>query len=314
MSYAVLFPGQGSQNQGMLDPYIKDSVFSKIIDQSSQILGYNLTEAVQDESKLNNTLYTQPIMVAVSYAMWCVWKEKSSVLPSYAAGHSLGEYTALVANGFISLEDCLNLVVIRAKSMLKAMDGIEGGMAAVIGLNAEDIQSVCGDLSTDKELIQAVNFNSEKQIVVAGHMNVIKDSVSAFKSKGAKLVKVLPVSIAAHTKLMDNCSDILNKLLINMDNINNNFLFPVIHNVDAKPKETNTDIINALCKQVNSPVLWTKTIESIREMNITNFIEIGPGKVLSGLNKRISGDISSVPISNYENINIALEMSLNDRS
>ena len=312
MSYAVLFPGQGSQNKGMLDPYIKDSVFSKIIDQSSEILGYNLTEAVQDESKLNNTLYTQPIMVAVSYAMWCVWKERSSVLPSCAAGHSLGEYTALVANGFISLEDCLNLVVIRAKSMLEAMDGIEGGMAAVIGLNAEDIQSVCSDLSTDKELIQAVNFNSEKQIVVGGHMNLIKDSVSSFKLKGAKLVKVLPVSIAAHTTLMNNCSDILNKLLINMDNINDNFLFPVIHNIDAMPKDTSGDIINALCKQVNSPVLWTKTIESIREMSITNFIEIGPGKVLSGLNKRIAGDISSVPISNYENINVALEMSLND--
>jgi len=312
MSYAVLFPGQGSQNKGMLDPYIEDSVFSKIIDQSSEILGYNLTEAVQDESKLNNTLYTQPIMVAVSYAMWCVWKERSSVLPSCAAGHSLGEYTALVANGFISLEDCLNLVVIRAKSMLEAMDGIEGGMAAVIGLNAEDIQSVCSDLSTDKELIQAVNFNSEKQIVVGGHMNLIKDSVSSFKLKGAKLVKVLPVSIAAHTTLMNNCSGILNKLLINIDNINNNFLFPVIHNVDAKPKDTSGDIINALCKQVNSPVLWTKTIESIREMNITNFIEIGPGKVLSGLNKRIASDISSVPISNYENINVALEMSLND--
>jgi [acyl-carrier-protein] S-malonyltransferase len=312
MSYAVLFPGQGSQNKGMLDPYIEDSVFSKIIDQSSEILGYNLTEAVQDESKLNNTLYTQPIMVAVSYAMWCVWKERSSVLPSCAAGHSLGEYTALVANGFISLEDCLNLVVIRAKSMLEAMDGIEGGMAAVIGLNAEDIQSVCSDLSTDKELIQAVNFNSEKQIVVGGHMNLIKDSVSSFKSKGAKLVKVLPVSIAAHTTLMNNCSDILNKLLINMNNINDNFLFPVIHNIDAMPKRTSGDIINALCKQVNSPVLWTKTIESIREMNITNFIEIGPGKVLSGLNKRIASDISSVPISNYENINVALEMSLND--
>ena len=312
MSYAVLFPGQGSQNKGMLEPYIKDSVFSKIIDQSSEILGYNLTEAVQDESKLNNTLYTQPIMVAVSYAMWCVWKERSSALPSYAAGHSLGEYTALVANEFISLEDCLNLVVIRAKSMLEAMDGIEGGMAAVIGLNAEDIQSVCSDLSTDKELIQAVNFNSEKQIVVAGHMNIIKDSAPSFKSKGAKLVKVLPVSIAAHTTLMNECSSVLDKILINMDNLNNNFLFPVIHNVDAKPKDTNSDIINALCKQVKSPVLWTKTIESIRDMNITKFIEIGPGNVLSGLNKRIDSDISSVSISNYENINVALEMYLND--
>jgi len=312
MSYAVLFPGQGSQNKGMLEPYMQDSIFSKIIDESSEILGYNLAETVQDESKLNNTLYTQPIMVAVSYAMWCVWKERSSTLPSCAAGHSLGEYTALVANGFISLEDCLNIVVIRAKSMMEAMDGIEGGMAAVIGLNAEDIQSVCSDLSTDKELIQAVNFNSEKQIVVGGHMNLIKDSVPSFKLKGAKLVKVLPVSIAAHTTLMNNCSGILNKLLINIDNINNNFLFPVIHNVDAMPKGTSGDIINALCKQVNSPVLWTKTIESIREMNITNFIEIGPGKVLSGLNKRIASDISSVPISNYENINVALETSLND--
>jgi [acyl-carrier-protein] S-malonyltransferase len=143
-------------------------------------------------------------------------------------------------------------------------------------------------------------------------MNIIKDSGPSFKSKGAKLVKVLPVSIAAHTTLMNECSSVLDKILINMDNINNNFLFPVIHNVDAKPKDTNSDIINALCKQVKSPVLWTKTIESIREMSITKFIEIGPGNVLSGLNKRIASDISSVSISNYENINVALEMGLND--
>ncbi len=312
MSYAVLFPGQGSQNKGMLDPYIKDPLFSKIINQSSQILGYNLVDAVENESKLNNTLYTQPIMVAVSYAMWCVWKEKTLDLPSYAAGHSLGEYTALVANGFISLEDCLNLVVIRAKSMLEAMDGIEGGMAAIIGLNADDIGTVCRELSTDTEIIQAVNFNSEKQIVVAGHMNIIKDSTSSFKSKGAKLVKILPVSIAAHTKLMNNCSDILNKQLINITNNYGNILFPVIHNVDAKHQDSSNGIINALCKQVNSPVLWTKTIENIREMNITNFVEIGPGNVLTGLNKRIMNDASSVSISNYENIIEALELNLND--
>ena len=312
MSYAVLFPGQGSQNKNMLEPYIKDKTFTNIIDMSSQILGYNLADAVHDESKLNNTLYTQPIMVAVSYAMWCIWKERSSILPSFAAGHSLGEYTALVANEFMSLEDCLNLVVIRAKSMLEAMNGIEGGMAAVIGLNAEDIETVCSDLSTDKELIQAVNFNSEKQIVVAGHMNIIMDSVAAFKSKGAKLVKVLPVSIAAHTKIMNECSSILDKSLNNNINIKGNFAFPVIHNVDAKPKDAKGDIINALCKQVNSPVLWIKTIESIRNMNITNFIEIGPGNVLSGLNKRIANDISTVSISSYDNIDAALEMSLND--
>ena len=308
MSYAVLFPGQGSQNKDMLEPYLKDPIFSGILEQSSQILGYNIIEAVEDESKLNNTLYTQPIMVAVTYAMWCVWREKSPDLPSYAAGHSLGEYSALVANGFISLEDCLNLVVIRAKSMLEAMDGIDGGMAAVIGLNSNDIKSVCDELSTDKELIQAVNFNSEKQIVVAGHMNIIKNSVSSFKSKGAKLVKVLPVSIAAHTTLMNECSDILRKLLNNMSNNFENILFPIIHNVDGNQHLSADDTVDALCKQVNSPVLWTKTIEHIKQMNITNFVEIGPGNVLSGLNKRIANDITTMSISNYENINDALEM------
>ena len=305
-NYCVLFPGQGSQNSEMLDSYSSNNVFNDTIAEASAILGYDLSEIIKNEDKLNNTLYTQPIMVAVSIAIWRVWQQKVDKLPSFSAGHSLGEYTALVSSGIISFEDCLNLVKIRAKAMSEAMNSVDGGMAAVIGLSSEEISDVCNELSDDSQVIQPVNFNSENQIVVGGHMSVLQKSIEAFKKKGAKIVKILPVSIAAHTSLMNKCSDILYKELINMDLKDS--IFPLVHNIDGTSKSSKDDIIDAVCKQVHSPVMWTDTINNIGKLDISVFIEIGPGNVLTGLNKRILKEIPTISISDLKNIDQALEL------
>ena len=305
-NYCVLFPGQGSQNSEMLDSYSSNNVFNDTIAEASAILGYDLSEIIKNEDKLNNTLYTQPIMVAVSIAIWRVWQQKVDKLPSFSAGHSLGEYTALVSSGIISFEDCLKLVKIRAKAMLEAMNSVDGGMAAVIGLSSEEISDVCNELSDDSQVIQPVNFNSENQIVVGGHMSVLQKSIEAFKKKGAKIVKILPVSIAAHTSLMNKCSDILYKELINKDLKDS--IFPLVHNIDGTSKSSKDDIIDAVCKQVHSPVMWTDTINNIGKLDISVFIEIGPGNVLTGLNKRILKEIPTISISDLKNIDQALEL------
>ena len=305
-NYCVLFPGQGSQNSEMLDSYSSNNVFNDTIAEASAILGYDLSDIIKNEDKLNNTLYTQPIMVAVSIAIWRVWQQKVDKLPSFSAGHSLGEYTALVSSGIISFEDCLKLVKIRAKAMSEAMNSVDGGMAAVIGLSSEEISDVCNELSDDSQVIQPVNFNSENQIVVGGHMSVLQKSIEAFKKKGAKIVKILPVSIAAHTSLMNKCSDILYKELINMDLKDS--IFPLVHNIDGTSKSSKDDIIDAVCKQVHSPVMWTDTINNIGKLDISVFIEIGPGNVLTGLNKRILKEIPTISISDLKNIDQALEL------
>ena len=305
-NYCVLFPGQGSQNSEMLDSYSSNNVFNDTIAEASAILGYDLSEIIKNEDKLNNTLYTQPIMVAVSIAIWRVWQQKVDKLPSFSAGHSLGEYTALVSSGIISFEDCLKLVKIRAKAMSEAMNSVDGGMAAVIGLSSEEISDVCNELSDDSQVIQPVNFNSENQIVVGGHMSVLQKSIEAFKKKGAKFVKILPVSIAAHTSLMNKCSDILYKELINIDLKDS--IFPLVHNIDGTSKSSKDDIIDAVCKQVHSPVMWTDTINNIGKLDISVFIEIGPGNVLTGLNKRILKEIPTISISDLKNIDQALEL------
>ena len=176
--YAVLFPGQGSQNKNMLESYKHNDIFRQSIDKSSNILGYNINSTVQDESKLNDTLFTQPIMVATSIAIWDVWLSKIDKTPVYAAGHSLGEYTALVANGTMSLENCLNLVSERAKFMVDAMTGVDGGMAAIMSNDPElhlsdTVETICREISNDNEFIEPVNYNSKNQIVIAGHKSLI---------------------------------------------------------------------------------------------------------------------------------------------
>tara|TARA_B100000959_G_scaffold42835_1_gene43111 strand:- start:1671 stop:2609 length:939 start_codon:yes stop_codon:yes gene_type:complete len=310
-SYAVLFPGQGSQNQDMLTSYVDNKIFKETIDEASDVLGYNITDVVKDKTRLNNTIFTQPIIVSVSIAMWRVWKEACKETPVCAAGHSLGEYSALVASNLLPFKECLLLVSERAKLMSDAMGDRKGGMAAIIGLESDKIVQICQELSNDESIIGAVNFNSNSQTVVAGDLDLIESSAEKFKASGAKLVKTLPVSVAAHTSMMKDCSSNLHKILKNIDF--NEKIFPVIHNVDASSKTTNNDIIDSLCTQVHSPVLWAKSIENISNLNVDIFVEIGPGNVLSGLNKRIIKDAPVISISDAQKIEEAAGLIQSER-
>ena len=299
-NYAVIFPGQGSQRSDMINTYENVKNFNLIIEQASEILKYNVKAAIRDESKLNDTTYTQPIIVAVSIAMWNTWINETALQPKYAAGHSLGEYSALVASGMISLDDCLNLVKERALMMIDAMNGRKSAMAAVLGLESAKIEAICAESSNPDCIIEAVNYNSDFQTVIAGDASGINQAITLLKKAGAKLIKPIPVSVASHTSIMKICSEKLNKLLLNIQFNTGNF--PIFHNIDASCKNSTSGIIESLCKQVYSPVLWSKTIDAMCNKETDTFVEIGPGSVLTGLNKRINKDIKSYNISNYNAI------------
>ena len=291
--YAVIFPGQGSQNTSMLQEYSNNAEFNDTIDRASEILGYNIREIVLDE-KLNDTLYTQPVLLSVSTAIWNVWKSKISTLPKVSAGHSLGEYSALVAAGSLSLKDGLELVSNRASLMIEHSKTHPTAMVAIIGLEQRKIIELCRDISEPNSVIEAVNFNSPQQTVVGGHVDAIDKSIEIFKKEGAKIIKKLSVSLASHTSLLEMCSKELYKY---MNNITfSKPAFPIIHNFDASSKNEISDIISSLSEQVCSPVRWTESMTMISKMGINTFLEVGPGQVLTGLNKRIDKNFTTYPL------------------
>ena len=207
MNIAVVFPGQGSQNKDMADSFSDVSSFNDVIDQGSEILKYDVREAIKNEQKINDTIYTQPLMLTVSYAMWDMLIKKTGIRANIGAGHSLGEYTALVANNTISFRDALKLVKKRAEFMSSAMVDVDGAMAAVIGLDGNKVSDICKEASRDGAIIEAVNFNCPGQTVIAGHTLAVEDITTVLKTSGAKIVKKLPVSLAAHTSLLKSVSN-----------------------------------------------------------------------------------------------------------
>ena len=303
MNLALVFPGQGSQSKNMLSDFIGDPDFKEIISQASEILGYDIEKIVEDEEKINNTIYTQPVMLATSYAMWVLMKKYLNLKICIGAGHSLGEYSALVANDSISFKDGLSIVKKRAELMSNAMRGIDGAMAAVIGLSGNEVDEICKQLSNQDSIIEAVNFNCPGQTVIAGHSKAIDDAAQKLKDAGAKIVKKLPVSLAAHTSLLrpvaDELKDELNKI-----NINLTTSFDVVHNYDLSVSENVECRVNALAMQVCSPVRWIETLELFNKKNVTDIIEVGSGNVLSGLVKRFDKSINMHSINNIEDINI----------
>ena len=302
--YAVIFPGQGSQNASMLQDYMNNVEFNDTINEASEILGYSIREIVQDE-KLNNTIYTQPVLLAVSNAIWNSWKSKISRPPRVAAGHSLGEYSALVAAEALSLKDGLELVSNRASLMVEHSKANPTTMAAVIGLEQNKIIEICKNISKSNSVIEAVNFNSSQQTVIGGHVDAIDRSIEIFKKEGAKIVKKLSVSLASHTSLLEKCSKELNKCLKNITF--KKPTFPIIHNFDASSQDQISDIISSLSEQVCSPVRWTDSMTMISTMSINTFLEVGPGRVLTGLNKRINKSFVTYPLCGESEMYKALE-------
>jgi len=284
---AFVFPGQGSQSVGMMSEVAEAfPVIKQTFEQASDALGFDLWKLVQEgpADELNQTHNTQPAMLTAGVAMWRVWCEQSTVRPSWVAGHSLGEYTALVCSGAIQFEDAVRLVAQRGRFMQEAVPVGVGAMAAIIGLEDQQVIKVCAD-SAENEVVAAVNFNAPGQVVIAGHDAAIERAMLAAKEAGAKRAIKLPVSVPSHCALMESAAE---KLLLNLQAIE--IAKPemtLIHNVDVASHDAAGMIANALKEQLYKPVCWVDTIKFMHDQGVTHFVECGPGKVLMGLNKRI---------------------------
>jgi len=286
---AITFPGQGSQRLGMLYDY-HDSfeTVRKVFEEAKEYLGYDLWEIIQhDSEKLNSTEYTQPAILASSYAIWQVLQEKlgDSFQPQYLAGHSLGEYSALLCAGSISFGDALRVVSVRGKLMHTAVDGVECAMSAILGLDNDDVIAVCEEAST-AGVVEAANFNSVGQVVISGDKKAVENANAIAKEKGARRAQMLAVSVPSHCSLMRDAAKKLALVLANIDFKKPKI--PVLQNVNAD-FTTDVETIKSLAlEQLYKPVLWTQTVEKLESLGIDDIIECGPNKVLSGLNKRIS--------------------------
>jgi [acyl-carrier-protein] S-malonyltransferase len=285
--FAVVFPGQGSQSLGMATSLIENHPETNtLFATASDILGYDLLEVITSGpiEKLNQTEITQPALLVSAYVTWSILKKNSNSIPKVLAGHSLGEYTALVCAGVISFEECIGLVAERGRCMQRTVPNHLGAMAAILGLDDEQVIQVCNE-NADNEIVSAANFNSPGQVVIAGHKSAVERTIIAAKDAGAKRAMILPVSVPSHCLLMQEAADqfaeVLNKITFKDANI------PVIQNVDATAKSKAEEIKPALLEQLYKPVLWADSVVNLKKFDITKVIECGPGKVLSGLIKRI---------------------------
>ncbi len=307
MKYAYVFPGQGSQTVGMLAELSETyPIVKQTFAQASEILGYDLWELTQQgpQETLNQTEKTQPALLAAGIAIWYLWQQHTEQQPAYMAGHSFGEYTALVAAKAITFEDAVSLARDRGRFMQMAVPDGEGAMAAILGLEDKKVIEVCATVA-EGEVVSAVNFNAPGQIVIAGHTAAVKRAIEHAKIAGAKRAKILPVSVSAHSTLMQpaavKMAERLAKVSISIPNI------PIIHNVDVMAKTEPADIRNALTAQLYQPVRWVETIQKMVAEGVTMIFESGPGKVLTGLNKRISRSTLVKPIMDIKTLEQALQ-------
>ncbi len=303
MSLAFVFPGQGSQSVGMVANLAEN--FSEIRDtyqQASDVLGYDLYAIVSDgpQEKLNSTDITQPAMLAAGVATWRIWNKQDGQQPQVMAGHSLGEYAALVCAGAIEFTDAVKLVSSRGEYMQEAVPAGSGAMAAILGLDDDAVRAVCNE-AAGNEIVEAVNFNSPGQVVVAGNRSAVERATELAKEKGAKRAVILPVSVPSHCQLMKPAAD---KLASDLEQIDiRQPTISVINNVDVKI-ETDPDAIrHALVRQLYQPVRWVEIIQSMASNQVTRILECGPGKVLMGLNKRIDKSLAHAALTDTDNMN-----------
>lgn len=293
---AFVFPGQGSQSIGMMDGLLELSPdIKQLFNTASDVLSYDLLDIITSgpEDKLNQTEITQPALLVTAYATWLAIGKHSDVKPAVLAGHSLGEYVALLCANVISFEDAVALVAERGRCMQKAVPAGVGAMAAILGLDDDDVIRICSEVAED-DIVSAANFNSPGQIVIAGNKAAVERATEAMKEAGAKRALLLPVSVPSHCMLMEQAAEEFESTL--NDITFNNAEIPVLQNVDAKSKQSSADIKAALLQQLYMPVRWVESINTMKESGVTKIIECGPGKVLSGLIKRIdrSFDIFAV--------------------
>lgn len=304
---AFVFPGQGSQAVGMLSGLAAAyPVVEQTFAAASQTLGYDLWDLVQNgpEEELNLTHKTQPAMLTAGVATWRVWQEQGGAMPAVMAGHSLGEYTALVCSDALALEDAVGVVADRGRFMQEAVPAGEGAMAAILGLDDEKVIAVCENSSAG-EVVEAVNFNSPGQVVVAGSTAAVQRAAEAAKEAGAKRAVILPVSVPSHCALMQPAAERLGERLADVEIEAPRI--PVLHNADVHAYSDAGSIRDALVRQLYTPVRWVETIQAIAGQGVTTLVECGPGKVLAGLNRRIDKSMGVLPAYDPDSLNAALE-------
>jgi len=286
MSFAMVFPGQGSQSIGMLAALAEhEPLVKQTFAEASDVLGYDLWQLVQQgsEEQLNSTDKTQPAMLAAGVATWRVWRHHGGAKPTVMAGHSLGEYSALVCAGGLDFKTAISLVRFRGEAMQSAVPQGQGAMAAILGLEDADVIAGC-EIAAQGEVVQAANFNSAGQVVIAGQKSAVDRAIAVLTEKGAKRAIMLPVSVPSHTVLMKPAAEQLAKKLSSID-----IQVPdtPIYTVDMRQHQDAQGIRHALYEQLVGPVCWTQTIRAILDSGIKTIIECGPGKILTGLNRRI---------------------------
>ena len=295
--FAFVFPGQGSQTVGMLDAWGDHPAVRRTLEEASEALGQDLRQLVAEGPKetLDLTANTQPVMLTAGVACLRAWLAETGLQPAVVAGHSLGEYTALVAAGVISLRDAVPLVRFRAEAMQRAVPVGAGGMAAILGLEAQAVREGCAEAAAAVgEVVEAVNFNDPKQTVIAGTKLAVERACEVLKSKGAKRALLLSVSAPFHSSLMKPAAEALKERLATVALASPSI--PVINNIDVASEADPQAIRDALYRQAFGAVRWVETVQAIRARGILHIVECGPGKVLAGMVKRIEAEVTGLPM------------------
>lgn len=305
MKFALVFPGQGSQSIGMMGAYGDSSLIRDTFAEASDALGRDLWQLVAEgpAEALNQTVVTQPLMLTADIAAYRLWLAKGGPTPDLLAGHSLGEYAALVAAGAIAFRDAVPLVEFRAKAMQEAVSEGEGGMAAILGLPAVTVQSACVECAQG-QIVEAVNFNTPEQIVIAGHAAAVRRVADACKARGAKRAVMLAVSAPFHCALMQPAADKLKQRLEGL--IVTAPIIPVVNNVDVFCLTDPVLIKDSLVRQAAAPVRWVETMQTMATFGVSHIYECGPGKVLAGLVKRCVDGVVGAPMADLAGMEAAL--------
>jgi [acyl-carrier-protein] S-malonyltransferase len=288
MRIAFVFPGQGSQSVGMMQSFADLPGVHETFAQASELLGQDLWKLAAEgpADELNLTANTQPVMLVAGVALYRAWQARQGSAPAIMAGHSLGEYTALVAGGALEFADAVPLVRFRARAMQEAVPAGVGAMAAILGLEDDDVRAICAEASSANEVAEAANFNSPAQVVIAGNKAAIERGMQIAEARGAKRAVLLPMSVPSHCSLMRPAAERMRKELGSLSFRRGTV--PVLHNADVKSAESADAIKNALVRQLVQPVRWVETVRQMVSDGVTHIVECGPGKVLAGLNKRIA--------------------------
>jgi [acyl-carrier-protein] S-malonyltransferase len=306
MRFALVFPGQGSQAIGMMQPFADSKAVRAVFAEASDALGQDLWKLVAEgpAEELNSTVNTQPVMLTAGYAVYRAWREAGGAEPAVVAGHSLGEYTALVAAEALAFRDALPLVRHRARAMQEAVPMGEGAMAALLGLEDEAVIAACRD-AAQGQVVEAVNFNAPSQVVIAGHKAAVERGIAAAKARGAKRGVMLPVSAPFHSSLLKPAADrlaaYLESVVVSAPRI------VVVNNVDVATESDPRRIKDALARQACSPVRWVEVVRRIAAAGVAHVAECGPGKVLAGLTQRIEGGLQGYAITDPRSLEQTLQ-------